>query len=109
MCSPNVMRVVQCSGFRLVMVFFLGSVFGSLFLKKCFKKITAQTCKKTTKESCVCVCEVKDSCVTKLCEERVVRDVGDAQTKGRGTHAGGSAPQKKQEPHTMMWGKTRMT
>ena len=57
----------------------------------------------------VCVCEVKDSCVTKLCEERVVCDVGDAQTKGRGTHASGSAPQKKQEPRTMMWGKTRMT
>ena len=55
------------------------------------------------------MCEVKDLCVTKLCEERVVCDVGDAQTKGRGTHAGGSAPQKKQEPHTMMWGKTRMT
>ena len=53
----------------------------------------------------MCVCEVKDLCVTKLCEERVVCDVGDAQTKGRGTHAGGSAPQKKQEPHTMMWGK----
>ena len=104
------MRVVQCSGFRLVMVFFFGFCIWIIISQKMFQENNSTNMQKNNKRVvCVCVCEVKDSCVTKLCEERVVRDVGDAQTKGRGTHAGGSAPQKKQEPHTMMWGKTRMT